>query len=149
MRELQKDFSRTVKLSEVKADEFDTVFYTGRSRSRCGILLKVPTPRDLLESFYSAGKPIALVCHSPGVLRHVTYKGEPLVKGKHVTGFTDGEEEEMQLTGVVPFLVEDELLKAGSRSLKRSATGIPSRSSMVVSLRAESRRLPPRQLRPC
>ena len=42
-------------------------------------------------TLYSSGKPIALVCHSPGVLRHVTYKGEPLVKGKRVTGFTNGE----------------------------------------------------------
>jgi putative intracellular protease/amidase len=68
----------------------------------------------LLESFYNSGKPIALVCHSPGVLRHVTYKGAPLVKGKHVTGFTNGEEEAVKLTYVVPFLVEDELLRLGA-----------------------------------
>jgi len=48
------------------------------------------------------------------VLRHVKYKGEPLVKGKHVTGFTNGEEEEVKLTKVVPFLVEDELLRLGA-----------------------------------
>jgi putative intracellular protease/amidase len=74
----------------------------------------------LLESFYNSGKPIALVCHSPGVLRHVTYKGEPLVKGKRVTGFTNGEEEEVQLTHVVPFLVEDELLRLGATFEKRA-----------------------------
>jgi putative intracellular protease/amidase len=68
----------------------------------------------LLESFYNSGKVIALVCHSPGVLRHVTYKGEPLVKGKHVTGFTNGEEEAVQLTHIVPFLVEDELMRLGA-----------------------------------
>ncbi|HEX8800493.1 MAG TPA: type 1 glutamine amidotransferase domain-containing protein [Terriglobales bacterium] len=68
----------------------------------------------LLESFYNSGKPIALVCHSPGVPRHVKYKCEPLVKGKHVTGFTNGEEGEVQLTHVVPFLVEDELLRLGA-----------------------------------
>ncbi len=68
----------------------------------------------LLESFYNSGKPIALVCHSPGVLRHVTYRGAPLVKGKHVTGFANGEEEEMHLTHVVPFLVEDELTRLGA-----------------------------------
>jgi hypothetical protein len=48
------------------------------------------------------------------VLRHVTYQGAPLVKGKHVTGFTNGEEEEMHLTKVVPFLVEDELMRLGA-----------------------------------
>ena len=77
-------------------------------------LAESPVSIALLESFYNAGKPIALVCHSPGVLRHVTYKGEPLVKGKRVTGFTNGEEEEVQLTHVVPFLVEDELLRLGA-----------------------------------
>jgi putative intracellular protease/amidase len=55
-----------------------------------------------------------VVCHSPGVLRHVTCHGAPLVKGKRVAGFTNGEEEEMQLTKVVPFLVEDELLRLGA-----------------------------------
>jgi catechol 2,3-dioxygenase-like lactoylglutathione lyase family enzyme len=77
-------------------------------------LAEDPVSIALLESFYNSGKPIALVCHSPGVLRHVTYKGEPLVKGKHVTGFTNGEEEEVKLTKVVPFLVEDELLRLGA-----------------------------------
>jgi putative intracellular protease/amidase len=48
------------------------------------------------------------------VLRHVTYNGAPLVKGKRVTGFTNGEEEDVQLTHVVPFLVEDELTRLGA-----------------------------------
>jgi putative intracellular protease/amidase len=73
-----------------------------------------PVSIALLESFYNSGKPIALVCHSPGVLRHVKYKGAPLVKEKRVTGFTNGDEEEAQLTHVVPFLVEDELLQLGA-----------------------------------
>ena len=77
-------------------------------------LAEDPVSIALLESFYNSGKPIALVCHSPGVLRHVKYNGQPLVKGKHVTGFTNGEEEEVKLTKVVPFLVEDELLRLGA-----------------------------------
>ena len=76
-------------------------------------LAESPVSIALLESFYNSGKPITLVCHSPGVLRHVTCQGAPLVKGKHVTGFTNGEEEEMHLTHVVPFLVEDELMRLG------------------------------------
>ena len=79
----------------------------------CGILQKVLFQSLLLESFYNSGKPIALVCHSPGVLHRVTYKGEPLVKGKRVTGFANSEEEEVQLTKIVPFLVEDELKRLG------------------------------------
>jgi putative intracellular protease/amidase/predicted enzyme related to lactoylglutathione lyase len=109
----QEALANTVKLSSVKSEDFDTVFYPG-GHGPMWDLAEDPVSVALLESFYNTGKPIALVCHSPGVLRHVTYKGEPLVKGKRVTGFTNGEEEEAQLTKVVPFLVEDELLRLGA-----------------------------------
>jgi putative intracellular protease/amidase len=67
----------------------------------------------LIECFLAAGKPIGIVCHSTGALHHVkTPDGKLLVQGKEVTGFTNGEEEEVGLTKIVPFLVEDEMLKA-------------------------------------
>jgi putative intracellular protease/amidase/catechol 2,3-dioxygenase-like lactoylglutathione lyase family enzyme len=109
----QQALANTVTLSSVNSEDFDTVFYPG-GHGPMWDLAEDPISVALLESFYNSGKPIALVCHSPGVLRHVKYRGEPLVKGKHVTGFTDGEEEEVQLTNVVPFLVEDELLRLGA-----------------------------------
>jgi putative intracellular protease/amidase/catechol 2,3-dioxygenase-like lactoylglutathione lyase family enzyme len=109
----QKALANTVKLADMKAEDFDTVFYPG-GHGPMWDLAESPTSVALLEAFYNSGKPIALVCHSPGVLRHVTYQGAPLVKGKHVTGFTNGEEEAVQLTKVVPFLVEDELLRLGA-----------------------------------
>ena len=109
----QEALANTVKLADVNAENFDTVFYPG-GHGPMWDLAEDPASIALLESFYNSGKPIALVCHSPGVLRHVTYKGEPLVKGKRVTGFTNGEEEEVKLTKVVPFLVEDELLRLGA-----------------------------------
>lgn len=112
-KEAQKALADTVRLSSVKSEDFDTVFYPG-GHGPMWDLAEDPVSIALLESFYNCGKPIALVCHSPGVLRHVTYKGEPLVKGKHVTGFTNGEEQEAELTKVVPFLVEDELLRLGA-----------------------------------
>jgi putative intracellular protease/amidase len=109
----QKAFANTVRLADVKAENFDTIFYPG-GHGPMWDLAEDPVSIALLESFYNSGKPIALVCHSPGVLRHVKYRGEPLVKGKQVTGFTNGEEEFMKLTKVVPFLVEDELLRLGA-----------------------------------
>jgi putative intracellular protease/amidase len=109
----QKALANTVKLADVKSDDFDTVFYPG-GHGPMWDLAEDSISIALLESFYNSGKPIALVCHAPGVLRHVTYKGEPLVKGKRVTGFTNGEEEEVKLTKVVPFLVEDELMRLGA-----------------------------------
>src|SRR5579863_6868783 len=107
-----KALANTRLLADVKAEDFDTVFYTG-GHGPMWDLAEDPVSIALLESFYNSGKPIALVCHSPGVLRHVRYKGEPLVKGKRVTGFTNGEEAAVQLTHVVPFLVEDELKRIG------------------------------------
>ena len=76
-------------------------------------LVDNPDSIALIESFYNSGKPVAAVCHSPGVFHRVMYQGEPLVKGKRVTGFTNGEEAAMNLTHVVPFLVEDELMRIG------------------------------------
>ena len=115
----QKALSETAKLADMKAEDFDTVFYPG-GHGPMWDLAESTDSIALLESFYNSGKPIALVCHSPGVLRHVTYQGAPLVKGKHVTGFTNGEEEEMHLTKVVPFLVEDELLRLAATFEKRA-----------------------------
>jgi putative intracellular protease/amidase len=109
----QKALSQTVKLADVKAEDFDTIFYVG-GHGPMWDLAESSVSIALLESFYNSGKPIALVCHSPGALRHVTFKGAPLVKGKRVTGFTNGEEAAVQLTKVVPFLVEDELTRLGA-----------------------------------
>jgi putative intracellular protease/amidase len=79
----------------------------------------------LIESFLAAGKPIGIVCHSPGVLRHVKApEGKPLVQGKEVTGFTNGEEADVGLTKVVPFLVEDEMLKLGAVFSKVANWGV-------------------------
>lgn len=109
----QQALAHTVPLADMKAEDFDTIFYVG-GHGPMWDLAESPVSIALIESFYNAGKPVALVCHSPGVLRHVTYKGEPLVKGKRVTGFTNGEEEAVELTKVVPFLVEDELTRLGA-----------------------------------
>lgn len=114
----QEALAHTAKLADMKSEDFDTVFYVG-GHGPMWDLAESPVSIALLESFYNSGKTIALVCHSPGVLRHVTYKGEPLVKGKRVTGFTNEEEEEVHLTNVVPFLVEDELKRLGATFEKR------------------------------
>jgi putative intracellular protease/amidase len=109
----QQMLSQTIKLAGAKSEDYDAVFYVG-GHGPMWDLAESPVSIALLESFYNSGRPIALVCHSPGVLRHVTYQGAPLVKGKRVTGFTNAEEAEVQLTHVVPFLVEDELTRLGA-----------------------------------
>src|ERR1041385_7383114 len=108
----QKDFANTVKLKDVRSEGFDAIFYPG-GHGPMWDLVDNPDSIALIESFYNSGKPVAAVCHSPAVFHKVKYQGEPLVKGKRVTGFTNGEEEAVHLTKVVPFLVEDELKRLG------------------------------------
>ncbi len=107
-------FADTGLLKDVSSDDFDTVFYPG-GHGPLYDLAEDPSSIALIESFYAAGKPVVAVCHAPGVLRHVTgADGRPLVAGKRVTGFTNGEEQAVGLTDVVPFLVEDELIRLGA-----------------------------------
>jgi putative intracellular protease/amidase len=108
----QKALSQTLKLSGMKSEDFDTIFYVG-GHGPMWDLVDNPDSIALIESFYNSGKPVAAVCHSPAVFHRVMVQGEPLVKGKRVTGFTDGEEAAVNLTHVVPFLVEDELKRIG------------------------------------
>jgi putative intracellular protease/amidase len=110
--EAQKALALTVKLADIKSEDFDTIFYVG-GHGPMWDLVDNPISIALIESFYNSGKPVAAVCHSSAVFHRVSYKGELLVKGKRVTGFTNGEEEAVQLTKVVPFLVEDELKRVG------------------------------------
>lgn len=116
--EAQRIFSQTVKLDSVRAEDFDAVFYPG-GHGPMWDLAESAVSINLIEAFYNAGKPVAAVCHAPGVLHRVTIEGQPIVKGKRVTGFTNSEEAEVQLTDVVPFLVEDELKRLGGQFEKR------------------------------
>ena len=103
----------TVRLDSVDQADFDTVFYPG-GHGPLWDLAEDQHSIALIEAFIAANKPVALVCHAPGVLRHVkAADGQPLVAGKQVSGFTNTEEEGVGLTDVVPFLVEDELKKLG------------------------------------
>ncbi|MCC2956449.1 type 1 glutamine amidotransferase domain-containing protein [Massilia sp. IC2-477] len=110
--------SNTVTLSGVNAQDFDAVFYPGGHGPLWDLAEDADSIR-LIETMLAAGKPVAAVCHAPGVLKGVKGPGgEPLVKGKRVTGFTNTEEEAVGLTEVVPFLVEDTLTQLGGEYSK-------------------------------
>jgi putative intracellular protease/amidase len=116
--------AKTVRLDSVRAEDFDTVFYPG-GHGPMWDLAEDQNSVKLIETMLRARKPVALVCHAPGVLRHVkTADGKPLVQGKRVTGFTNGEEEEVGLTKIVPFLVEDELMSLGATFSKVKNWGV-------------------------
>ena len=112
-KDLQEKLSKTHKLSEVSSEDYDAVFYPG-GHGPLWDLAESETSAKLIESFYNSDKPVSFVCHAPAALKHVkNTDGEPLVKGKKVTGFTNTEEELVKLTDVVPFLVEDMLKENG------------------------------------
>jgi len=116
----EAQLNNTARLDSVKQEDFDTVFYPG-GHGPMWDLVEDKHSIKLIECFLAAGKPIAIVCHSTGALRHVkTTDGKPLVQGKEVTGFTNGEEEAVGLTKVVPFLVEDEMLRLGAIFSKKA-----------------------------
>ncbi|MCU6500549.1 type 1 glutamine amidotransferase domain-containing protein [Rugamonas sp. A1-17] len=111
--EAQAALAHTGKLADVSAADFDAVFYPG-GHGPLWDLAENRASIALIEAMLAAGKPVAAVCHAPGVLRHVkAADGSPLVRGKQVTGFTNTEEEAVGLTKVVPFLVEDMLKENG------------------------------------
>jgi len=115
----QEHLANTEKLADMKADDFDSVFYPGGH----GPLWDLAVDKNsinLIETFVKQDKPVAFVCHSPAALKNVKIDGEYLVKGKTVTGFTNSEEDAVGLTDVVPFLVED-ALKANGGNYEKAA----------------------------
>jgi len=112
-RQAQDALANTVKLSKVNPADYDAVFYPGGH----GPLWDLAEDSDsisLIEAMYAAGKPVAAVCHAPAVLRHAKAgDGAMLIQGKAITGFSNSEEEAVQLSQVVPFLLEDELKTKG------------------------------------
>jgi putative intracellular protease/amidase len=117
-KETQDKLSNTLLLSSVSEGDFDAVYYPGGH----GPMWDLPDNKDsirLIESFYNNGKPVTLVCHAPVALKNVkTPDGEWLIKGKRVSAFTNTEEEAVELTHVVPFLLEDMLKERGANFQK-------------------------------
>jgi len=112
------ELANTSKLSDVSAEDYDAVFYPG-GHGPLWDLANDKNSVSLIEAMYASGKPVAAVCHAPAVLCNANTKdGTPLIKGKSVTGFSNAEEDAVQLTDVVPFLLEDELKAKGANYSK-------------------------------
>ncbi|MBA3596191.1 MAG: type 1 glutamine amidotransferase domain-containing protein [Methylibium sp.] len=114
----QEALAHTVRLETLKALDFDALFYPG-GHGPLWDLTENQQSIALIEAMLLDGKPVAAVCHAPGVLRDAKAKdGKPLVEGRRVTGFTNSEEAAVGLSEVVPFLVQDMLEQQGGRYSK-------------------------------
>mgnify|MGYP001822375420 CR=1 FL=1 len=112
--EARAALANTLKLSSIRGGDYDALFYPG-GHGPLWDLAEDPLSIALIESLYAAGKPVAAVCHAPGVLKGAALAdGSALVKGKSLTGFSNSEEAAVELTGVVPFLLEDVLQARGA-----------------------------------
>lgn len=114
----QAALASTLRLSSIKAADYDAVFYPG-GHGPLWDLAEDKNSIALIEAMYAQGKPVSAVCHAPGAFRHArSPDGSPLVQGKSVTGFSNSEETAVGLTDVVPFLVEAELQKNSGNYFK-------------------------------
>jgi putative intracellular protease/amidase len=119
-REAQEHLASTLKLADVTEAGFDAVFYPG-GHGPLWDLAEDADSKRLIEAFAAADRPVGAVCHAPAVFRHTLgADGKPLVSGRRVTGFTNSEEEAVNLTKIVPFLVED-MLKANGGQYEKGA----------------------------
>lgn len=116
---LQALLADTKKVSEVSAKDFDAIFFPGGHGPLWDLYENAPS-LQLIEDFWKTQKPVAAVCHAPAALLNAKAEnGDPLVKGRQVTGFTNTEEEAVGLTQVVPYLLEDELKSRGGLFSKK------------------------------
>lgn len=114
----QSALANTRPLAEISADAFDAVFYPGGHGPMWDLVGDVKSVA-LTEAFWGAGKPIGAVCHAPIIFKHARTKtGDYIVADRDVTGFTNGEEDAVGLTDVVPHLVEDVLKERGGKYAK-------------------------------
>jgi putative intracellular protease/amidase len=111
--ETKEFLSKTIPLANINQADYDAVFYPGGH----GPLWDLSEDKNsiaLIEAFYANKKPVAAVCHAPAVFKNTKdSEGNALVNGKKVTCFSNTEEEAVQLTEIVPFLVEDMLQANG------------------------------------
>lgn len=112
--EAKAELASTKKLSDMKVDDYDAVFFPG-GHGPLWDLAEDPTCTSLIEEAVRQDKIIGAVCHAPAVFRHVKGSdGKPLVHDREVTGFTNTEEDAVQLSNIVPFLLEDMLVEKGA-----------------------------------
>ena len=107
--------SHSVKLSDVDFESVDAIYLAG-GHGTCADFINNAPLKAAIEKLYTSGKVVAADCHGPvGLVDCCGSDGKPIVAGKVVTAFSDSEEEAVQLTHVVPFLLESKFREQGAK----------------------------------
>jgi putative intracellular protease/amidase len=108
----------TKKIADINVEDYDAIYLTGGH----GTMFDFSQSKDLedlMARFYETGRFVSTVCHgATGLLNVNLSTGEPLVKGKKVTGFSWPEEVLAKREDAVPFNLEEELRKIGAEYSK-------------------------------
>lgn len=113
-RDAIQRLENTLPVSQVSASEFSAIFLPGGHGTMFD-LSEEQSLAELIRNFAEADKVIGAVCHGPaGLVQATLSSGEPFVKGKRLTAFTDEEERAAQLDSLMPFLLESKLRELGA-----------------------------------
>ncbi|MDA3874886.1 MAG: type 1 glutamine amidotransferase domain-containing protein [Kiritimatiellae bacterium] len=106
--------TKTMALSDLPDLPYKGIFFAGGH----GTMFDFPNDpnvQKLVAEAIASDTPLALVCHGPAALVGAkTADGEPVAKGRNLTGFTNSEEEAVQLVEEMPFLLETRLKEQGA-----------------------------------
>ena len=112
--EFRSQIANTLKLDDVNAAKYDAIFFAG-GHGTMWDFPESPAILKIVPQFYEAGKIVSAVCHGPAALVNVKLSnGSYLVSGKNVAAFTNDEEEAVQSTNIVPFLLASTLTERGA-----------------------------------
>lgn len=104
-KNFRSKIEKTLKLDEVEIKQYDAIFFAGGHGTMWDFPDNVAV-QNAIREVYEDGKVVAAVCHGPAALVNAKLSnGEYLIKDKKVAAFTNDEEEEVQSTNVVPFLL--------------------------------------------
>jgi putative intracellular protease/amidase len=114
-KELMKQLDNTVALKDIDAKDYAAIVFAG-GHGTMWDFNNSDTLNKLTASIYEKGGVVAAVCHGPAALINVKLSnGKYLLKNKSVTGFTNKEEDIVQLSAQMPFMLETEMIKRGAK----------------------------------
>ena len=121
----QRALATTFKFNDIDVDDYEAVFFPGGYGQQWDLSNDLKVIRAI-EKWVESGTPVAMVCHAPSILRDAKKpNGDPLVKGMNVTGFTDAEDQEIDIFRHLLFSLERALILNGANFKRSERNWVP------------------------